>query len=152
MEYIKPTIEEFKIYFSRDFPFQPPVTPPEVVNPDLYIQDADIAKAFLITDANLILGCFTSQEAYTISYMDLAAHYLVMSLRASAGGISGTFSWGATSKSVGSVSISNTIPDSILQNPTWAVFAQTPYGVNYLISIIPCLVGRFFVVPGRTHA
>lgn len=150
MEYVKPTIEEFKTYFARNFPFQP--APPVPVDPNLYVQDSDIEKAFLQTDANFILGCFHSQESFTIAYMNLAAHYLVMAFRTASAGMVGTFSWAATSKSVGSVSVSNTVPQKILDNPLFGYLAATNYGTEYLISIIPCLVGRVFTVPGRTHA
>lgn len=147
--YIDPTVADFKAFFSRDFPYE---LPPPDDNPATQVTDADIQRALTEAKAGFFFGCFESQESYTLNMLYLAAHYLVLNLRASAGGIAGVTDWMATSKSVGSVSISSAIPQRILDNPLYAMYASTAYGLRYLQNILPCLVGRIFAVPGRTHA
>jgi len=150
MSFTLPTIQEFKDYFIRDFPFQPSVTPPEVVDLDSYVQDADIQKAFDEADTWNNDGLFCDQKTFTIGFMNLSAHYLAMNLRASSQGISGQFDWGANSKSVGSVSISTAIPQRILENPELAYLTKTNYGTKYAMMILPQLSGVMFNTPGAT--
>lgn len=154
MAYINPTVADFKTYFSRDFPFQPdpPADPPGVVEPDKYVQDSDIDKARSQTDVMINQGLFTSQASYTIGYNLLCAHYLVQNLRQSAAGLNGSFQWPAGSKSVGSVSISQAIPQKILNNPIYAWFTTSNYGMEYLVMIYPMMRGYMKVVAGHTHA
>lgn len=151
----KPTVEDFKLFFARDFPFQPVPfpDPPNEAEPDKYIQDSDIEKAFMLTNMKFNGCCFGEQEEYTLAYLYLAAHILTMNIRTSNSGASGTgFNWGVTSQSVGSVSIGSNIPQSIANNPQWSWLVSTNYGVEYLMMILPCTVGNFGSVPGRTHA
>lgn len=155
MPFTLPTIQEFKDYYFRDFPFQPtpdPIPdPPIVIDIDSYVQDMDIQKAFDKAD-NWNNDCFFStQKSFTIGFMLISAHYLAMGLRASSQGISGQFDWGASSKSVGSVSISTSIPQRILDNPEFAYLAKTNYGAEYLMMILPQLSGVIYMTPGGTQ-
>ena len=144
MSYLNPTIAEFKGYFVRDFPYG--------TDPATSILDSDITKAFGQTNLTINQGLFSSQEDYTTCYMWLCAHWLVVDLQAAGQGINSQFSWNATSKSVGSVSVSQTIPQRILDNPEFAYLTSTQYGAKYLMLILPYLTGQIFTVPGRTHA
>lgn len=146
-----PTVADFKNYFLRDFPYQPPVTPPAVVDLDSYIQDQDIQNALDEADGLNNQELFGDQASFTFGFLNLAAHYLCMNLRASSQGIGGRFDWGAQSKSVGSVSVSTAIPARILENPLFAYLNQTTYGTKYLMKILPQISGQMFVVCGGTN-
>jgi len=151
--FIKPTVEEFKTFFARDFPFQPAVIPPEEVDLNKFIQDSDVSNAFLRTNPKFNEEFFTdTQEEYTLGYLYLSAHLLVMSLRASNAGFTSSFNWGATSTSVGSVSESRNLPGNIMTNPLWAWLVSSNYGVEYLMMVIPNLIGNFGIALGRTQA
>lgn len=145
--YQNPSVADFKVYFFRDFPYQPEN---ETVDLDKYIQDADITKAFGQTQVNLNPALFADQANYALGYLWLSAHYLVVDLRASSQGLSGQFAFLETSKSVGSVSQGFTIPQRILDNPYWAMLMTTNYGAKYLQMIIPQLTGQVFNVYGHT--
>lgn len=142
MSYSNPTITDFQEYFTRDFPYG--------TDPDTSILTSDIAKAFGQTNMTINQGLFSSQEDYTTCYLWLSAHWLVVDLKASAQGIASQFDWSPTSKSVGSVSESFTIPQRILDNPLYAQYSMTYYGMKYLMLILPNITGQMFFVPGRT--
>ena len=141
-----PTIDNFKTYFFRDFPYQPDGSP------DLtkYIQDQDIANAFVQTTASINQENFADQSTYQLGFELLSAHYLVMNIRQSSQGIAGSFEWGASSKSVGSVSESLAIPQRLLDNPELAYLTKTNYGTQYLMIVLPYLSGQVFCVAGTT--
>lgn len=148
-----PTVADFKDFFVRDFPFQPDPfpDPPGVAEPDKYIQDSDITRAQLQAKLMCNQKLFSDQDMFNLGYELLSAHYLTVNIRASSSGLNGKFEWPAGSKSVGSVSISQAIPDSILKNPAYAYLTTTNYGAEYLMMIWPLLTGVMFTVPGRTH-
>lgn len=143
MAYNAPTIENFKAYFFRDFPYG--------TDPNTSVLDADIAKAFGQTNVNINQALFSSQEDFSIGYLLLAAHWLVIDLRMSSQGLSGAYSWVTTSKSVGSVSESFQVPDRVLANPEFSMLAQTNYGAKYLQLLLPRLTGQMFGVVGSTR-
>lgn len=140
--YEHPTITEFKAYFTRDFPYG--------TDPETSILDSDINKAFGQTRININPNMFTSQESFTIGFLLLAAHYLVVDIRMSSQGINGQFAFMEQSKSVGSVSQSFAIPQKILENPYFAMIVKTNYGAKYLELVLPQLAGAIFPVHGRT--
>ena len=141
--YDAPTIENFKAYFFRDFPYG--------TDPNTSVLDADIAKAYGQTNVNINQALFSSQEDFNIGYLLLAAHWLCIDLRMSSQGIGGSYSWVTTSKSVGSVSESFQIPQRILDNPEFAMLAQTNYGAKFLQLLLPRLTGQMFNVFGSTR-
>lgn len=143
MGYQNPTVDDFKAYFTRDFPYN--------ADPNLGVTDSDIAKAFGQTNMAINPVLFSTQGNYTIGYQLLAAHYLVTDLRMSSQGLSGQYAWMETSKSVGSVSQGFSIPPYILENPFFAMLSRTNYGAKYLELIIPLLYGAVGVVPGSTR-
>ena len=140
--YNHPTIAEFKAYFTRDFPYG--------TDPETSILDTDINKAFGQTRININPNLFADQESFSIGFMLLAAHYLVVDIRMSSQGIGGQFNFTEQSKSVGSVSQSFAIPQKILENPYFAMLVKTNYGAKYLELVLPQLAGAIFPVHGRT--
>lgn len=139
-----PTVADFKDYFVRDFPYG--------VDLAENVVDADITKAIDQTLCQINEALFCSQKEYDIGFLNLAAHYLVTNIQASSQGISGRFEWATSSKSVGSVSIGSSIPDSILANPQYSWLSTTNYGINYLMLVYPRLYGNIFTVQGGTKA
>lgn len=140
--YVTPSVAEFKTYFNRDFPYGSDI--------ETTVTDTDIAKAMLMVNIFLNQNLFPNQAFFTQGYLLLAAHFLVMNLRASSQGISGSFTWLATNKAVGNVSEGFQIPDRILANPELAILSQTRYGAEFLFLILPLLTANTFIVLGRT--
>ena len=141
MSFDNPTIPEFKSYFFRDFPYGTTLDT---------VTDADISRGLTDSDAFVNADFFGSQAQYSIGFLLLAAHFMVMSLRASSQGISGQYDWLVSSKGVGSVSTGISIPQRIMDNPELAMLSQTPYGAKYLMIVIPQLSGQMFTVEGTT--
>lgn len=141
--YENPSVADFKNYFTRDFPYGS--------DPETSVLDSDIAKAFQMTNVNLNQALFGDQATYTMAYLLLSAHYLVMNLQSSSQGINGQYGFLEASKSVGSVSQSFNIPDRILANPYWSMLMKTNYGAMYLMQILPQLAGQIYTVEGRTR-
>lgn len=139
---IIPTEDDFKLYFCRDFPFGE--------KPDV-VMDSDITKAISEAGFNFNDSLFSNQSKFTMGYMYLAAHHLVINLRASSQGIAGAYSWLQASKGVGSVNESFSIPQRILDNPNFAMLSKTMYGAKFLSLILPQLVGQAFIVCGGTQ-
>lgn len=143
MAFVKPTIQEFKDYFFRDFPYG--------TDPLTSVLDQDITNAFAEAGVNFSECLWSDQANYTIGYLLLSAHYLVINLRSSSQGISGQFSWNQASKAVGSVSESFAIPQRILDNPMFALLSKTNYGARYLMLILPQMAGQIFNAFGSTR-
>lgn len=143
MPFSNPSVQDFKDYFTRDFPYG--------TDPATSVLDSDIAKAFQQTNINFSQSLWADQGAYNVGYFLLSAHYLVMNLRMSSQGISGQFAWLETSKSVGNVSQGFQIPQRILDNPEWAWLTKTNYGMEYLALVLPQMAGAVFIAPGSTR-
>lgn len=145
MPYIKPTVNDFKQYFFRDFPYQ------GGGSPDLnFVQDQDITKAMSEASFNFNERLFSSQEKFSLGFLYLTAHYMVTDLQNSSQGIAGQYTWLTTSKAAGSVSEGSQVPQRILDNPEFAMISKTRYGAKYLSLLMPMLTGLVFTVPGRT--
>ncbi len=142
MSFINPSVSDFKLYFVRDFPYGSDM--------DTTVIDADITNAIAKAAININTSLFEDQDSYNIGFLYLAAHHLVMNLRASSQGISGQFHWLETSKGVSGVSTSVSIPDDILKNPAYSWLTKTNYGTEYLMMIYSQLVGNISVVSGAT--
>ena len=142
MAYTNPSVGDFKIYFTRDFPYGP--------DPTTSVTNDDITSAMQDCAAMINVDLFSSQENYNVGFLNLSAHFMVMSLRASSQGISGQYSWLQNSRGVGSVSESVAIPQRILDNPEYAMLTKTNYGAKFLFMVLPALSGQVFVVCGRT--
>lgn len=142
MGFVNPTISDFKTYFFRDFPYGTDI--------NVAVVDLDISKVLTMADMNFNPSFWLSQDQYNTGFLLLAAHYLVMNLRASSQGLSGQFTWLESGKSAGSVSEGLSIPQRILDNPELAILSKTNYGAQYLFLLLPQLVGQMFVVCGDT--
>jgi len=143
MAFTVPSVADFKAYFVRDFPYG--ITPSTV-------NDSDITNAIAEAGVNFNEGLFGSQANFTLCYLLLSAHMMVMSLRGSSQGIAGQYSWLQASKSVGSVAESFSIPQKILDNPYFAMLCKTSYGARYLSLMLPKMVGQTFIAYGETQA
>jgi hypothetical protein len=143
MAWVKPSIDDFKTYFYRDFPYGTDL--------NTSVLDQDITKAFVLVDLNLPNQFWATQGAYDVAYNSLAAHYLTLNLRASSQGINGQFNWLEQSKGVGAVNSAFAIPQRILDNPLFAILTKTNYGLAYLQMLLPYLAGASFIAPGSTR-
>lgn len=114
-----------------------------------YTQDSDILNAMAEANVNFNEGLFPNEETAKLVFMYLVAHYLTVDFRNALGsnqiGIT-------TSRSVGSVSESYTVPNWILNNAGLAPYATTGYGIKYCSLIRPYMVGNIFVVKGTINA
>jgi len=137
-----PTVANFKTQFLRDFPYGTDI--------NTSVLDADIVNAFNQVDITINQQLWGSQTAFTLGYLLLAAHFLVLTLRSSSQGLNGQYNWAQNSKSVGSVSESFSIPQRILDNPDFMAYTKTNYGSQYLNLLWPKLSGQMFSVMGRT--
>lgn len=118
------------------------VTNQSVLN---YTQDSDIQNAFNEAYVNFNEGLFPNLDTAKLIFLYLTAHYLTVDFRNALGinnvGI-------PTSKSVGSVSESYTIPQWLTQNTGLSMYATTGYGVKYASLIRPYLIGNIFIAKG----
>lgn len=141
--YIAPTIADFKARFYRDFPYG--------TDPSVSVLDQDVLIAFNASELQINQDLWDSQGAYAQGYLFLAAHNLVLNLRASSQGLNGQWNWIQNSKSAGPVNEAFSIPQRILDNPDLATYTKTNYGAQYLALLWPQLCGQIFSVQGRTH-
>lgn len=144
MAFNNPSVADFKNLFFRDFPYGD--------DPTTSIIDQDIVNAFTFVNVNMNQALFGEQGSFNIGYLLLAAHYLVMNIRASSQGINGQFNFLQQSKNVGSVSEAFGIPQRVLENPDWAILCKTNYGAQFIQLILPQLAGQVFSVTGGTQA
>ena len=143
MSYTTPQVVDFKNQFVRDFTYGADST--------TSILDADIVNAINFAGMNFNEGLWSNQQTFTIGYLLLAAHYLVMNIRASSQGISGQFNFLQAGKNAGSVSETFAIPERIQQNPEFAMLCKTNYGAMYLQMILPQLAGQIYSITGATQ-
>lgn len=142
MAYVNPTVQDFKDYFVRDFPYG--------TDPLTSILDSDIAKAY--GQSNFVMNddLAVNQQNYTTAYLLLSAHYLVIDMQNSSQGIGSSFEWNVTNKAAGSVSEGFQIPQGISDNPMLAMITRTGYGAKWYQLIAARLVGVCFSVHGTT--
>ena len=139
MAYVIPTVTDFKTFFARDFPYG--VT-------DADVMDSDIVRAEATAGFDFPDALFSTQANFTLGYLLLSAHWLVMNLQSSSQGIAGQYSWLQNSKSVGNVSEGLSIPQRVLDNPLWSMYSKTNYGAQFLQLVMPQLAGNMFVTAG----
>lgn len=114
------------------------------------VLDADIVSAFNLVDININQALWSNQISYTLGYLYLAAHYMVLNIRASSQGLNGQYNWAQNSKSVQGVSEGFEIPQRIKDNPDFMAYTKTNYGAQYINMLWPQLAGQVFTVCGRT--
>ena len=117
---------------------------------DNYVQDDDITRAFGQAQVNFNQSLFSGDDTIKLCYLYLTAHYLVVDMRNALAGVSGAGAFPLASRSVGSVSESYGIPSAYLANPSYAIYAQTGYGMKYLSLVLPMLVGNVGIACGGT--
>lgn len=117
------------------------------------VLDVDITNAFNLVEINFPAdqSIWSNQSAFQTAWLYLAAHYLVLNLRASSQGIQGKFNWAQNSKGAGSVNESFSIPQRVLDNPDFMQYTETRYGAMYLQLLWPVLSGVMFIVHGSTR-
>lgn len=150
MPYTDPTFDDFKARYLRDFPFAELTGQNGDATNYSKVTDADLTIAFNQVGSGLNVCLFPSQLTFTQGFLALAAHNLVMNLRASSQGIAGKYDWLTGSKSVGNVSEAYVIPDKVKENPFFSWLSMTPYGAQYYAVISPYLIGNFGWVRGFT--
>lgn len=169
------TVEKFKSFFFRDFPYLPIWDSEKTywsgdivyyendfytsnidnnvdnepnqsddwkkVKGDIldYVTDNDIQKAMsqAINNCNENFGD-NCEEKINI-YLHLIAFYLVMDLKNAQTGINGGVAGAVSSTHVGDVSESYAIPQWMMTDPMYSMFAQNGYGLKYLSLIAPYL-------------
>lgn len=112
-----------------------------------YTQDSDIQEAINEAFVNFNEGLFKDESTAKLVFLFLVAHYLTIDFGIALGSVQIGIT---TSKSVGSVSESYTIPNWLLNNPALSAYATTPYGIKYASLIRPYLIGNFFIAKGST--
>jgi len=141
--YTNPSVSDFKAYFVRDFSYGS--------DPTLNVMDTDIEKGEDDAAAFINPELFSSQSNYNVGFLNLSAHFMVMSLQAASQGANGQYEWLHGSKSVGSISESFQVPQRILDNPEFSWLSKTAYGLKFLMLILPQLSGQIYVVAGSTR-
>ncbi len=141
--WVAPTVANFQAQFFRDFPYGS--------DPAVAVLPQDITNAFNLVDMKINRALWDTQGTFTIAYLLLAAHYLVISLRNSSQGLNGQYNWAQNSKAVGSVNESFTIPQRVIDNPELMMLTKTNYGAQYLELLLPQLAGQMFSVRGSTR-
>ena len=142
LTYLNPSVADFKNFYFRDFPYGTDL--------NTTVTDADILKAFQQVNTQINTLLYLSQASFTQGYLWLSAHRLCVNINNSSQGLNGQFNWGETSKSVGGVSQSFTIPDQILKNPYLYSLTKTTYGADYVMDLLPRMVGVMGSVFGNT--
>lgn len=116
-----------------------------------YVLDADIDKAMDQAIMMVNPSIFEDNTTMTGAYYYCAAHYLVMDIRMAEQGLDSRGEGLVNSKSVGSVSMSFSLPEAFINDSTFGYFAQTGYGQKYLSIVIPRLAGRPGHAAGATR-
>ena len=113
------------------------------------VSDLDITNAYAESCVTFNDALFDSADV-VLGYLYLSAHYLVNDLNA--GGAESSNSGSVSSRSVGNVSESYSIPQWQLDSPTLGFYTKSSYGLKYLNMILPKMVGNTAIVYGATLA
>lgn len=140
------TVNDFKSYFDRHFPFAPATDPD---NPE-YVRDKDIEIAFKQAQVNFNKTVFGNDDDTKIAYLFLTAHYLCMDMRMAQTGLASVGQYLLSSKSVGDVSASYSIPQAYLNSPLLSYLTSTEFGLKYISLLYPRMIGSFNIALGAT--
>lgn len=146
------TVDDFKSLFVRDFEYAIPVGKTESVfecQKD-FIMDSDITRAFSEAKINFNESLFSTDDSLKLTFLYLAAHYMVNDLQTAQQGIGSGAVFPVNSRTVGSVSESYSIPEWMLKDPILGSFSTTRYGQKYISLIKPLLIGNVMVYEGAT--
>lgn len=142
MAFVNPQVADFQALFVRDFPYG--------TDPQQSVIQQDILNAFGWVNIAINPAIFPDQATYTLGYLYLSAHKLVLNIRASTQGLNGQYNWAQTQKAVMGVSESFQIPERIAANPLFMQYTKTNYGAMFIELMMPFLSGQMFTVCGRT--
>lgn len=143
------TVQDFKEYFYRDFPFASDDDP----NNTDYIIDKDIEKAIDEATLNFNQNLFEvdgTDKYAKIAFLYLVAYYLLIDISNAQLGLSSKFQGLIASKSVGDVSESYSVPTWMTSSPVYSQYALNGYGMKYLTFLAPRLKGNILTVAGAT--
>jgi hypothetical protein len=142
----KPLAADFKAFFVRDFQYAP-ASDPDNLN---YIIDADIDRAIDTAMIHFVTDLFGEDTSINIAFMNLAAYYLVESIKNSSKGLSSSSKFPINSSGAGSVNTSYALPERYAKDPFLSSLTLNGYGQFYLNLLLPMLIGNIGVVPGTT--
>lgn len=146
------TITDFKNYFIRDFDYAVKVGQTESIydcQKD-YVMDADITKAFNESKMCFNGNLFSTDTELTVAYLYLVAHYLANDLATSKQGIGSSTNYPVSSRSIGGISESYTVPEWISKSAIYSFLSTTRYGMKYISLLRPRLIGNVQVYKGHT--
>lgn len=141
------TAAPFKAQFVRDFNYAPDTDATNLQ----YVTDADILAAYKNALQNFnpsIFGTLTPVDQVTPVFLWLAAFYLVWSIQNSSTGLGSQSKFPISSKSVGGIALSFSIPEAYLKNPVLSQYAQNGYGMMYLSFALPKTIGNVAIAWG----
>jgi len=147
MAWTAPVASDFKSRFDRDFVYGDGLDS---------VRDKDINTALAGSVPRFNQNLWSSNDETTEAYLLLTAHILVMNLQAAGGpsarvlgkGVQSVGGGVIQSKSVGSVTVTYSIPESVQNSPVLSPYMRTEYGQRYLEMLAPRLVGNVSVVGG----
>jgi hypothetical protein len=114
-----------------------------------FVWDEDIEEAFAEAKLYYRTANNMSDSGIRITFLYLAAHFLVTDLRAN--GVNSQFNAPVSSRSVGNVSEAYSIPDW-MKSASLSFFTSTYYGYKYLTLTRPYRIANVFIVPTPRHA
>lgn len=141
-----PTIEQFMLFFARDFNYTDDNTNLNLVTPN------DIAQAISEALINFNTRLYGSNANITTVFMYLAAFNLVRKIIVSTKGLSSQSKFPIGSNSVGGVSINFSLPEAYAKDPWLSSLTVNGYGMRFLEFTLPYLSGNVFVVGGGLSA
>ena len=121
-----------------------------------YLTDSDIEKAIneAIAAFNAELFENNPNEKFCercLAFLYLVAFYVVLDIKNSSSGLSSNaYTSFVSSKSVGNVSESYSIPSWATNNPMYSLYLDNGYGKKYLSLLIPKITGFFYLSKGAT--
>ncbi|HVN66739.1 MAG TPA: DUF4054 domain-containing protein [Candidatus Sulfotelmatobacter sp.] len=139
--WVDPSVQQFKWFFTRDFPFG--------TDPNTGILDFDVLRAMQACNSTFRSDIWNNQGEYNQAYLYLTAHHLVSNMQASSQGVAAEYEFIHQSKSALGVSASSMIPTAIQDGPLQAALVKTPYGKRYWEMVRPRVVGTFYAVENR---
>ena len=148
------TVEDFKNYFKKDFDYADESESSSSSSSDnidsLLVYNEDIEKAIQEAGVNFNQNLFSTKKTAILCFKYLTAFYLTLDQNnANSCGNSGGVGI-LSSRQVRNVSESFSVPQWVLSNPLYSMYAQNGYGVKYLSLILPYLIAPINVVPGAT--
>lgn len=115
---------------------------------DFYVTDNDITKAMSQAKINANPRFGSNDDEKITIYLHLVAFYLVLDAKNANAGINASYTGIMASKSVDGVSVSYSIPQFLMNNPMYSIYAQNGFGLKYLSLIAPFLACTILFSPG----